>query len=116
MACRVQKERSHDNRDDVDLARTGIPALPACPGGVVEPRLERRTTARAGAVRGVAVRALHFRAAVATAGVTALLGLHLRAAGAAGAGCIAGAARAVAALGAGFLPLGVWAAPRGIGA
>jgi hypothetical protein len=33
----------------------------------------------------VAVRALHFRAAVATAGVTALLGLHLGAAGAAGA-------------------------------
>src|SRR2546425_10255168 len=85
MACGVRRELGHDNRDDVDLARTGVPALPARPGGVVVPRLERGATAVAHAVRGASVKALHFRAAVATAGVMALLVLHLGAAGAAGA-------------------------------
>src|SRR5437016_4131599 len=83
VACGVQREPSHDDRHDVDLARAGIPALPACPGGVVVPRLERGAAAGADAVRGASVKALHFRAAVATAGVMALLVLHLGAAGAA---------------------------------
>src|SRR3989442_10677355 len=85
MACGVQTVLGHDNRADVDLARTGIPALPACPGGVVVPRLERGATAAAHAVRGASVKTLHLRAAVATAGVVALLMLHLGAAGAVGA-------------------------------
>src|SRR5256885_90945 len=85
MACDVQTVLSHDNCDDVDLARTGIPALPACPGGVVVPRLERGATAAAHALRGASVKTLHLRAAVATAGVVALLMLHLGAAGAVGA-------------------------------
>src|SRR2546428_6497010 len=85
MACGVQTVLGHDNRADVDLARTGIPALPACPGGVVVPRLERGATAAAHALRGASVKTLHLRAAVATAGVVALLMLHLGAAGAVGA-------------------------------
>src|SRR5437879_1342900 len=51
VACGVQRERSHDDRHDVDLARAGIPALPACPGGVVVPRLERGAAAGADADR-----------------------------------------------------------------
>src|SRR3989442_9774270 len=86
MACGVQTVLGHDNRADVDLARTGIPALPACPGGVVVPRLERVATAAAHALRGASVKTLHLRAAVATAGLLALLMFHLGAAGAAGAG------------------------------
>src|SRR2546428_13216601 len=93
MACGVQTVLGHDNRADVDLARTGIPALPACPGGVVVPRLERGATAAAHALRGASVKTLHLRAAVATAGVVALLMLHLGAAGAGGA--VAMAARAL---------------------
>src|SRR2546430_8087102 len=85
MARGVQTVLGHDNRDDVDLARAGIPALPACPGGVVVPRLERGATAAAHALRGASVKTLLLRAAVATAGVVALLMLHLGAAGAVGA-------------------------------
>src|SRR2546427_12389174 len=84
MACGVQTVLGHDNRADVDLARTGIPALPACPGGVVVPRLERGATAAAHALRGASVKTLHLRAAVATAGVVGLLMLHLGAAGGGG--------------------------------
>src|SRR2546430_2466718 len=85
MARGVQTVLGHDNRDDVDLARAGIPALPACPGGVVVPRLERGATAAAHVLRGASVKTLQLRAAVATAGVVALLMLHLGAAGAVGA-------------------------------
>src|SRR5439155_16260378 len=95
---------SHDDRHDVDLARAGIPALPACPGGVVVPRLERGAAAGVDAVRGASVKALHFRAAVATAGVTALLLLHLGAAGAAGAPSMTARALGVSAWGRRYLP------------
>src|SRR5438132_1377063 len=47
---RSAKGQSHDYRHDVDLARAGIPALPACPGGVVVPRLERGAAAGVDAV------------------------------------------------------------------
>src|SRR2546425_7654595 len=79
------KGRRHENHDHGEPARNRVLALPACPGGVVVPGLECAATAGADAVWGAAVKALHFRAAVGTAGVIALLAAHLGAAGAEGA-------------------------------
>ncbi len=79
---RRAKPRAHDNRHHVELARTGLPALPACPGGVVVLGLESAATASAYAVWGAVVKAPHFRAALGTAGVIVLFAAHLAAAGA----------------------------------
>src|SRR5256712_8614261 len=87
--------RRHENHDQFEPARTRVPAMPSRPRGVVVLGLERGAAACVDAVRGASVKALHFRAAVATAGVTALLLLHLGAAGAAGAPSMAARALVV---------------------
>src|SRR2546428_11858251 len=77
--------RRHENHDQFEPARTRVPAMPSRPRGVVVLGLEHAAAAGADAVRGASMKALHFRAAVGTAGGIALLALHLGAAGAAGA-------------------------------
>src|SRR5712692_1572335 len=84
LACGVQIARRHESHAHVELARTGVPAVPSCPRGVVVPRLERATTAAADTVRGTPVRTGQLHTAAAAAGLTALLVLHLGAADAAG--------------------------------
>src|SRR2546422_1610803 len=80
--------RRHENHDQFEPARTRVPAMPSRPRGVVVLGLEHAAAAGADAVLGASMKALHFRAAVGTAGVIALLALHLGAAGAAGAASI----------------------------
>src|SRR2546428_9364731 len=62
------KGRRHENHDHGEPARNRVLALPACPGGVVVPGLERAATGGADAVRGASVKTPHLRAALGTAG------------------------------------------------
>src|SRR5882724_7933183 len=75
----------YENHDQFEPVRTRVPAVPSHPRGMVVLGLEHAAAAGADAVRGASMKALNFRAAVGTAGVIALLALHLGAAGAAGA-------------------------------
>src|SRR3989442_187619 len=84
LACGVQIARRHESHAHVELARTGVPAVPSRARGVVVPRLERAATAAADAVRGTSVRTGQLHTAAVAAGLTALLVLHLGAADAAG--------------------------------
>src|SRR3989454_8926257 len=84
LACGVQIARRHESHAHVELARTGVPAVPSRPRGVVVPRLERATTAAADTIRGTPVRTGQLHTAAAAAGLVALLVLHLGAADAAG--------------------------------
>src|SRR2546427_7295303 len=79
-------ERTHESHDHLERARTHLPAVPSRPRGVVVPRLERAATVVADTVRGAPVRTAPLHATAAALGLTALLVLHVGAAGTAGAG------------------------------
>src|SRR2546430_977584 len=79
-------ETGHENHHHGEPTRTCIPAVPACPWGMVVPRLERAPATLVDAVRGTSVRTGQLHTAAAAAGLTALLVLHLGAADAAGPG------------------------------
>src|SRR2546426_8499408 len=74
-------ETGHENHHHGEPTRTCIPAVPACPWGMVVPRLERAPATLVDAVRGTSVRTGQLHTAAAAAGLTALLVLHLGAFG-----------------------------------
>src|SRR2546426_9956722 len=88
-------ERTHESHDHLEPARTDLPAVPSRPRGVVVPRLERAATVAADTVRGAPVRTAPLHATAAALGLTALLVLHVGAAGTAGAASLAGPAPGV---------------------
>src|SRR2546422_1153522 len=69
-------ETGHENHHHGEPTRTCIPAVPACPWGMVVPRLERAPATLVDAVRGTSVRTGQLHTAAAAAGPTALLLLH----------------------------------------